>query len=104
MAAVCPWAAGHEKEDPEEADFFQPYLRSDVITVKRFICRDSGLTEQSSDVILVKIARRRHLAPGHVIFKLGRHTWSCKSIALRSGTHQHFLPCPSKLIKPFAIG
>lgn len=28
VAAVCPscpWAAGHDKEDPKEADFFQPY-------------------------------------------------------------------------------
>lgn len=27
----------------------------------------------------------------------------CKSIALRKGTHQHFLPCPNKVIKPFAV-
>lgn len=79
MAAVCPGAAGCEKEDPKEADFFQPYFRSNVVTVKHFIYRDSGLTEQRSDVILVKTARRRHLAPGHVIFKLGRHTWSARA-------------------------
>lgn len=55
------------------------HLRSNVVTVKHFMCRDSGLAEQSSDVILVKIARRRHLAPGHVIFKLLRHTWSARA-------------------------
>lgn len=50
------------------------HRRSNVVTVKHFICRD--MVEQSCDVILVKTARKRHLAPGRVIFKLGRHTWS----------------------------
>lgn len=58
--------------------FSLTHIRSNVVTVKYFICRDSGLAEQSSEVILVKTARRRHLAPGHVIFKLGRHTWSAR--------------------------
>lgn len=79
MAAVCPWAAVHEKEHPKEVGCFSlTHLRSNVVTVRHLICRDSGLAEQSSDVILVKTARRRHLAPSHVIFKLGRHMWSAR--------------------------